>query len=170
MVSPPERDRPVTLLATAGFLGALLLAGCEVPQQQAGQAGRGALPAARDGFVIALLNPKIAVFFLALAIVGVGSMIVQAGLVGRVVSALGERRTMLAGLAFGVVSFLFYGLAPTGGVFLSGIFFGSLFGLMFPALQGRMTRRVDPGEQGRLQGAITSLMGVAGVHRVDGPW
>ncbi|MDX1568299.1 MAG: TCR/Tet family MFS transporter [Longimicrobiales bacterium] len=100
---------------------------------------------------------------LALALVGVGSMIVQAGLVGRVVSALGERRTMLTGLAFGIVSFLVYGLAPTGGVFLSGILFGSLYGLMFPALQGRMTRRVAADEQGRLQGAITSLMGVAGV-------
>ncbi|MFW6199492.1 MAG: TCR/Tet family MFS transporter, partial [Gemmatimonadota bacterium] len=100
---------------------------------------------------------------LALALVGVGSMIVQAGLVGRVVGAFGERRTMRTGLAFGITSFLVYGLAPTGGLFLSGIFFGALYGLMFPALQGRMTRRVSAEEQGRLQGAITSLMGVAGV-------
>jgi DHA1 family tetracycline resistance protein-like MFS transporter len=100
---------------------------------------------------------------LALALVGIASMIVQGGLVGRVVARVGERTALLAGLAFGTVSFSIYGLAPTGGIFLSGIAFGALFGFVYPSLQGLMTRRVGASEQGRLQGAVASLMGIGGV-------
>jgi DHA1 family tetracycline resistance protein-like MFS transporter len=100
---------------------------------------------------------------LALAIVGIVSMIVQVVLVGRVVDRFGERRAMLIGLAFGVVGMSMYGLAPTGGWFLVGILPGSLFGLVYPSLQGLATRMVAADEQGRLQGAMASLTGVAGV-------
>jgi MFS transporter, DHA1 family, tetracycline resistance protein len=67
------------------------------------------------------------------------------------------------GLACGAVAFTMYGLAPTGILFLLGIPVGGLFGLSYPSLQGLMTRRVGPDEQGRLQGAIASVMGIAGV-------
>ncbi len=99
----------------------------------------------------------------ALAGVGVVSMIVQGGLVGAAVKRLGEPRALVAGLAFGAVAFTLYGLAPTGALFLLGIPIGGLFGLTYPALQGLMTRRVGADEQGRLQGAIASVMGIAGV-------
>ena len=100
---------------------------------------------------------------LALAAVGVASMIVQGGVVGPVVKRLGEARALITGLACGTVAFIIYGLAPNGAAFLVGILVGSLFGLSYPALQGLMTRRVGPDEQGRLQGALASLMGIAGV-------
>ncbi len=45
-----------------------------------------------------------------LALVGVLSIVVNAGLVGRTVKVLGERRTLLFGLACGVVGFTVYGL------------------------------------------------------------
>ena len=99
----------------------------------------------------------------ALAIVGAASIIVQAGLVGPAVRRLGEPRALLAGLACGALAFVVYGLAPNGVVFLLGIAPGSLYGLVYPSLQGLMTRRVGPDEQGRLQGALGSLMGIAGV-------
>jgi MFS transporter, DHA1 family, tetracycline resistance protein len=99
----------------------------------------------------------------ALAIIGVVSMIVQAGLVGYLVKRLGERRAMVAGMAFGAAANAVYGLAPTGAVFLLGIPIGGLFGLAYPAMQGLMSRAVGPDEQGTLQGAIASLMGIAGV-------
>src|SRR6266571_826894 len=99
----------------------------------------------------------------ALATVGVASMIVQGGLVGPVVRRLGEPRALLVGLACGALAFTIYGLAPTGTMFLLGIPVGALFGLSYPSLQGLMTRRVGPDEQGRLQGALASLMGIAGV-------
>jgi len=100
---------------------------------------------------------------LVLAGVGVAAMVVQAGLVGRTVKHFGEGRAMLAGFTFGTLGMVVYGLAPTGGIFLVGIPFTALFGLTYPSLQGIMTSRVDPGEQGRLQGALASLMGIAGI-------
>src|SRR5881398_2774807 len=99
----------------------------------------------------------------ALAIVGAASIIVQAGLVGPAVRRLGEPRALLTGLACGALAFVVYGLAPNGVVFLLGIAPGSLYGLVYPSLQGLMSRRVGPDEQGQLQGALGSLMGIAGV-------
>jgi DHA1 family tetracycline resistance protein-like MFS transporter len=100
---------------------------------------------------------------LALAAVGVSSTIVQAGLVGPAVKRLGEPATLVAGMALGAVGFAFYGLAPTGALFLAGIPFGALWGLAAPPMQALMTRRVDPMHQGRLQGAISSLRGIGGM-------
>ena len=80
-----------------------------------------------------------------------------------VLRRLGEPRALLLGLACGAVALAMYGVAPTGLLFLLGIPVGGLFGLAYPSLQGLMTRRVGPDEQGRLQGTIASVMGIAGV-------
>jgi DHA1 family tetracycline resistance protein-like MFS transporter len=95
--------------------------------------------------------------------VGLSAMIVQAGLVGMVVRRFGERRTALAGLAFGALGFMVYGLAPSAVLFLAGIPLMSLWGLYSPAAMGLMTRRVEPADQGKLQGANSSLNGIAGM-------
>jgi len=70
---------------------------------------------------------------------------------------------MLAGFGFGALGFAAFALAPTGRLFLIGIPFSALFGLTYPNLQSIMTGRVGENEQGRLQGAVASLMGVAGI-------
>jgi DHA1 family tetracycline resistance protein-like MFS transporter len=100
---------------------------------------------------------------LALAAVGVCYGLVQGALVGPVVRKLGERGALLVGLFFGVIGFALYGLATTGILFCAAIPLMSLWGLSGPAAQGVMTRRVGPGEQGQLQGAIGSLRGIAGL-------
>lgn len=100
---------------------------------------------------------------LTLAGVGACSLIVQAGLIGRVVAWLGERRTLGVGLLAGAIGFAIYGLAPVGPVFWVGVPIMSLWGLSGPALQGLMTRMVGPSEQGQLQGANGSLQGIAGL-------
>jgi DHA1 family tetracycline resistance protein-like MFS transporter len=100
---------------------------------------------------------------LALAGVGVCSALVGGVLVRPVVRRFGERRSLIAGLVFGAAGFAIFGLAPTGWVFWIGIPVMSLWGLTSPAAQGLMTRRVSPGEQGQLQGANSSLMGLAGL-------
>ena len=100
---------------------------------------------------------------LTLAAVGVCSMVVQAGLVGRVVAWAGERRTLMIGLFFGALGFAIYGLAPTGRWFVLGVPVMSLWGLASPASQGLMTRLVSGSEQGQLQGASSSMMGIAGL-------
>lgn len=98
-----------------------------------------------------------------LATVGLITTIAQAGLIGPAVKRLGERKALLVGLGSGAVAFWVYGLAASGEVFLGAIPIGALFGLSYPALQGLMSRRVGPSEQGRLQGANASLTGVAGM-------
>jgi DHA1 family tetracycline resistance protein-like MFS transporter len=100
---------------------------------------------------------------LTLAVVGICTSIVQAGLIRRVVAKLGERRALLAGLAFGVVSYLIWGIATTGWLSLIAIPFGAMMGLYSPSAQGIMTRHVSPTEQGQLQGANASIMGIAGM-------
>jgi DHA1 family tetracycline resistance protein-like MFS transporter len=98
-----------------------------------------------------------------LAIVGVCSVIVQAGLIGPLVKKLGERRALLFGLACGVVGFCVYGLAEAGWMFLIGLPISALWGVAGPATQSLITRQVDAGAQGRVQGALMSLVSLAGV-------
>src|SRR5262249_59343348 len=98
---------------------------------------------------------------LVLAALGVSSAVVGAGVVGVVVERLGERRTLLLGLAFGAGGFALYGLAPTSAVFVAGVPLVALWGLAGPSAQSLMTQQVDPTEQGQLQGAISGLQGVA---------
>ena len=98
---------------------------------------------------------------LLLAGVGVCQIIVQGLLVGRVVKALGERQTLLVGLVCGAAGFTVQAMAPNGAIYASGIVLMSLWGLMSPALQGLMTRLVSPSEQGQLQGANSSVLGIA---------
>jgi DHA1 family tetracycline resistance protein-like MFS transporter len=100
---------------------------------------------------------------LALAAVGACSMIVQAGLVGAVVRRVGDRWGMMLGLGCGAIGFTAYGLAPSCGWFFIGVPLMSLWGLAAPAMQGLMTARVGAGEQGQLQGANSSLQGLAGL-------
>lgn len=96
-----------------------------------------------------------------LAVVGISSIIVQALLIGPAVKKLGERGALALGLTCGGISFLMYGLAPTGWAFLAGIPFGALMGLATPSLQGIVTRSVGPSDQGKLQGALGSVMSIA---------
>jgi DHA1 family tetracycline resistance protein-like MFS transporter len=100
---------------------------------------------------------------LTLAAYGVCTMIVQGGLVKVAVARLGERRALLVGLACGTVSYAIWGLAPTGLLGCAAIPFGALMGLYGPSAQGLMTRRVSPSEQGQLQGANSSIMGITGM-------
>jgi DHA1 family tetracycline resistance protein-like MFS transporter len=96
-----------------------------------------------------------------LAAVGLLSAAVGGGLVRVSAARLGERKSMLLGLVFGASGFAIYGLAPTGLWFCAGLPVVALWGLSGPAAQSLMTQRVDPSEQGRLQGAISALQGIA---------
>ena len=100
---------------------------------------------------------------LALAAVGVSSIIVQGGLVHFAVRRFGERRAALTGLACGSLGFLAYGLAPNGALFLAAIPLLALWGLYSPSAMALMTRRVEATDQGKLQGANASLNGIAGM-------
>jgi DHA1 family tetracycline resistance protein-like MFS transporter len=53
------------------------------------------------------------------------------------------------------------GFAPTGALFCAGIPLLALWSLWRPAAQSMMTRYTEASEQGRLQGALSSLQGIA---------
>ena len=99
----------------------------------------------------------------ALALVGACNIIVQGLLVRRFVSRFGERLALLVGLVSGTAGFVIWGLAPNSLVFMIAIIFYAPIGFVQPAVQGLMTRRVGPSEQGQLQGINGSLMGLTGV-------
>lgn len=96
-----------------------------------------------------------------LAGVGVCQILVNGLLVGRVVKAIGERPTILVGLVAGAAGFTIQAMAQNGAMYAVGVVVMSLWGLMGPALQGVMTRLVSPSEQGQLQGANSSVLGIS---------
>jgi DHA1 family tetracycline resistance protein-like MFS transporter len=96
-----------------------------------------------------------------LALVGIAMVIVQAGVVGRVVKRFGNRPTLVAGLVFGAAGLLYAGLAPTGLIFLFGIPVIALWSIFGAASQTLMSHHVSASEQGQLQGANASLTGIA---------
>ena len=98
-----------------------------------------------------------------LGLVGLCSGLVQAVLVRKLMPTLGERRIMLTGLAFCIVGYVFFGFAPSAWLFVLGIPFLCMGGLAGPPAQALMTHQVDPHEQGRLQGALSSLASLAGI-------
>ncbi|WP_158880521.1 TCR/Tet family MFS transporter [Rhodanobacter sp. L36] len=98
-----------------------------------------------------------------LSLVGLCSGLVQAVLVRRLMPALGERKLILIGLALCIVGYAFFGFANSSWLFVLGIPFLCLGGLSGPPAQALVTQQVDPHEQGRLQGALTSLASLAGI-------
>jgi DHA1 family tetracycline resistance protein-like MFS transporter len=100
---------------------------------------------------------------LTMVLTGVLNTLVQALLVGPAVQRLGERGALLLGLAMGAFGFAWFALAPTGLIYLLGSPIFALSGLIGPGLQGLMTRRVGPSEQGQLQGAGSMLMGIGAI-------
>lgn len=98
-----------------------------------------------------------------LGVVGVTAMIVQGGLVRPIIRLVGERRTVIIGLAISAITFLGYGLANQGWMVFCWIAFGALGGVAGPAIQSLVAGSVPPSEQGKIQGAITSLMSLTNI-------
>ncbi|MEI9990161.1 MAG: TCR/Tet family MFS transporter [Rhizomicrobium sp.] len=99
-------------------------------------------------------------FMAAFSCVGVA---VQSFIVGPFVKRFGERACLIAGAAFPIIGLAWISWAPTVWLYLLAVPFNALWQLLVPGLQGLMTRRVGPSEQGQLQGANQSLAGVASV-------
>ena len=100
---------------------------------------------------------------ISLAVTGVALAVVQGALVGPVVERLGEGRTALLGLTLSVLSYVLYGLADNAWVFYAAIVLSSSGGLVAPSVQGAISSRVAPEEQGLLQGALAGINNLANV-------
>lgn len=94
---------------------------------------------------------------------GVSGVVVQVFLVGPIVKRFGEKTAVILGAAAGCVGFAWYAWAPTGALYLLAVPVFAFTSLMMPGLQGLMTRKVEPSEQGQLQGANQALMGLSSI-------
>ncbi len=92
-----------------------------------------------------------------LFLVGLGGVVVQAGLVRPVVARLGERRALVLAQMMGIFSFTLYGLATQGWMMYAIIALAALSNLGQPLVQSFLTREVSPQQQGALQGALAGV-------------
>lgn len=97
---------------------------------------------------------------LSFTVYGIGMALVQGALVAPAIRRLGEGRTVMAGMAVEIVSFLFFGIIATGWIALALTPFTALGGVVTPALTAVMSRRARPDQQGELQGVLASLTAV----------
>ena len=104
---------------------------------------------------------------ISLAVVGIGAAVVQGGLARRLIPILGERRSLMFGLAMGVAAYIGYGAVPPGHEYgwmiYTIIAIASIGAIAQPASQALVTKEVLPNEQGTIQGAIASLVSLAGI-------
>jgi len=98
---------------------------------------------------------------ISLAVYGLSLAAVQGGLVRPAIERLGERRTVIAGLAIEFVSLIVIGLLTSGWLLLLLIPISALGAIGFPALQSIASRAVPDDAQGALQGVMTSLASIA---------
>jgi DHA1 family tetracycline resistance protein-like MFS transporter len=95
--------------------------------------------------------------------VSIAGVSVQSLVVGPFVKRFGERACLITGAAMPIIGLAWVAYAPNGWLYLIGVPFNAFWQLLVPGLQGLMTRRVGPDEQGQLQGSNQSLMGMASV-------
>lgn len=100
---------------------------------------------------------------LALGTVGILNMIVQGGLVRPANRYFGERILVFFGLVGGLIGFLAYAMARDGATFYYSTFIFAMMGFFQSSINGVMSTRLGALEQGRLSGASSSILGLAGI-------
>ena len=85
------------------------------------------------------------------------------GLTRKIVPKLGERWSLVLGIAMGACAYAAYGLATEGWMIYTIIAIASLGSVAGPAAQALITHSVRPDEQGTVQGALTGLQSIAGI-------
>jgi len=94
---------------------------------------------------------------IALFAVGICAVIVQGGLLGRLVRRYGEARVAIGGLASGTVAYILYGLAPQGWMLVAIIYCNFLSFAVAPALQGLVSKSFEASEQGYIMGSLSAI-------------
>jgi DHA1 family tetracycline resistance protein-like MFS transporter len=98
-----------------------------------------------------------------LFIVGIAAVVGQAVLLRFMLRKLGDKKTALLGLASSLVAYVLYGLA-TQGWMMYVIILANLCGFVAgPALQGIVSKAVDPRHQGITLGSLNSISSIMSV-------
>ncbi len=92
-----------------------------------------------------------------LGIAGVGTALVQAVLMGKVIKRFGPVRTVLIGVCIAICTSMAYAFAVSPIMFMLIIPFASLAGVANPAMTSIMSNLTPSNAQGELQGATASL-------------
>ena len=100
---------------------------------------------------------------LSLGAFGISQTLVQALLPGVAARWLGERWTVIAGIACTCLALLALAFAGQGWMVFALVPGFALGGIGTPAFQALATRKVEPGHQGQLQGVLASTVGLASV-------
>lgn len=98
-----------------------------------------------------------------LAFVGLVMALVQGVATGPVIDRIGERRAVVIGLVGGMSAFLLYVVITAGWQAYPVFLVGAVSGLVFPAMNGLLSRTADAAHQGALQGALGSMATVAAI-------
>ncbi|OEZ56924.1 TCR/Tet family MFS transporter [Duganella sp. HH105] len=100
---------------------------------------------------------------LSLGAFGVCQTLAQAFLPGPAVRLLGERATILTGVAGACVALVVMAFATQGWMIFAIMPVFALGGIGAPALQSLATRQVDESQQGQLQGVLASAVSLASI-------
>ena len=100
---------------------------------------------------------------LALAVVGIGSALVQGLLVRRAVRGLGERRAALTGYTLAGLAYACFAFAREPWLLFVGIALLSAGAISGPAVQAMVSARAGADRQGEMQGALASLQGLTAI-------
>ena len=98
---------------------------------------------------------------LSLALVGIGSAVVQAMLTGRMTKSIGPTKTAMFGLAVTTISMFLFAGAVYGWMAYAFLIFSSFGGVAGPATQQLMTGVTPKNAQGELQGALASVQSLS---------
>jgi MFS transporter, DHA1 family, tetracycline resistance protein len=98
-----------------------------------------------------------------LTVFGIASLGVQALLVSTAERVLGARGAMIGSLALTILGLLVFGFASTGFQFSLAVPLLALGAISGPMMAGYFSRSVGENEQGRLQGAWSSVNGMMGL-------
>ncbi|MFA6117191.1 MAG: TCR/Tet family MFS transporter [Sphingomonas sp.] len=98
-----------------------------------------------------------------LAFVGLVMALVQGGLTGKIIARVGERRALVIGLVSAGISFLAFAFITQSWQAYALFLVSALSGLIFPAMNGLLSRMVDASHQGALQGGIGSMGSISSI-------
>ncbi len=98
---------------------------------------------------------------LSLTFIGVTSVVVQGGLVRRIIAWAGERRGLVIGILVSTAAMAGYGSATHGWMIYALILFGAWGGISGPAAQSLITKHVPANEYGAVQGSLSGITSLA---------
>lgn len=100
---------------------------------------------------------------LSLSFVGLTMAFSQGFLTRWVIPKLGERKSIMVGVVFYLIGFIFWSLITEGWMVYAVSAGTMLAGIAMPALQSMVTSHVPPDRQGELQGSLISLASLASI-------